>query len=267
MDKLFDFAKNFSKGPFTTAIGMAVSIVSCYSFMFQDLEPEKAIVGVMLGAALCGLPDPKNPSKKNDEIPPSAMLVFLLFFASCSPKSITNSSEHKDSTFVKVITRDVEAKTPADSSKIIIPYFMQKFQAWMKENSEAESMDETFGIDSATFLNNGYRTTIGEPSQFSGEGSKSIKKKSKYLKFNSTSAHAHTEVRVDSSGTLTAECLCNEQKITIQAKDSIIHSMKMDRIFKETVKEVHTPYWYDIMCRWFTGLGLLFIILLILLKY
>jgi hypothetical protein len=97
---------------------------------------------------------------------------------------------------------------------------------------------------------------------------KIVKKKStkKSLSFQLKGKEATLELSVDTAGTLTAECLCLEQKKIIQAKDSIINEIKMDRIFKEDVKEVYKTHWYDMAARWFTGIMLLLLVLLLIFK-
>lgn len=235
MELLLKIIQNIHKSPFTTALGILLALVSAYAFLFKGLEAEKATVGFLLGAVLVGMED---PGKKKDDITPLVLIFILL--SGCSPHIVSTKSEHTDSTFVQSSVRDIPVTIEADSTAMELPFFVGDF-------SHGDSIVDRSSWQSSYM-------------KFSKDG------KPKPFRYQSKSKRAVETITLDTAGTLTGTCECLEEKRIIQAKDSLIHEIEKTKIDKSDIKEVHTPYWYDMLARWIAIIAMVYLIAKIILR-
>jgi len=68
---------------------------------------------------------------------------------------------------------------------------------------------------------------------------------------------AIVDVDIMADGSITATGGCDSLKLKLEVTDKIIEHLRSEN--SKTVQPViiHTPYWYDVMCRWIAGISVL----------
>ena len=95
-----------------------------------------------------------------------------------------------------------------------------------------------------------------------------ITNKPKPFQFQKSGKQASVNMALDGNGRLTGVAACAEMQQKVEVKDREINRLRKEyqALHETKLKVVHRPPWYDVACRWITGLLLLVLLLIYLFK-
>lgn len=223
---------------------MVIVLAALYAHFVNGYDGEKAFVAVIVGAGLCGLPDPKKGGTNTNIGASIAIFAIFATMLSCSKPPVTNTVETKDSTWITEDVKDHHFFVKKDSASLSID--LDDFGFALNSDVDKDSAISFTIVD------------VAPNAKLLNDKKKNIPGRKWTAKSNQASVAAEISKdgkRLDITGN------CDSLAVLLQTKEKTIHhlqSKKSDSV--KTVVEYKT-HWYDIAARIIAGFYLVLLII------